>query len=146
MRYLVPILLLVFTACSEDKPTEPPVPVLDTKANESLNNEWVGLDITSDEKWKLLSVSEEGLLVSWGLEFENSSDKAVRVRITNLIFEDKDGFELANYEFPPSNEQEYLIKSSARRGGQGTFVLKIYDVDIANSITKMDVWASFEDF
>lgn len=143
MRYLNLILLLTFTACSEDKPTEPPAPILDTEANESLNNEWVGLDITSDEKWKLLSVSEEGLLVSWGLEFENSSDKAVRVRITNLIFEDKDGFELANYEFPPSNEQDYRINPSSSGGGQGTFVLKIYDVDTANSITRMVVWASF---
>ena len=81
MRYLVPVLLFAFTACSEDKPTEPPeppAPVLDTKANEIKNGTWASADyIVADRKWKLLSISEAGLRVSWVLEFKNSSDKTL---------------------------------------------------------------------
>tara|TARA_Y100001937_G_scaffold118471_1_gene172882 strand:- start:631 stop:1080 length:450 start_codon:yes stop_codon:yes gene_type:complete len=146
MRYLVPVLLLAFTACSEDKPTEPPeppAPVLDTKANEIKNGTWASADyIVADRKWKLLSISEEGLRVSWVLDFTSSSDKVVRVEIAKLTFEDKDGFELSKIEFPFS-EEDFRMNPSSSVTRTGTSVLKIYDVDTANSITNMGIWAGF---
>ena len=146
MRYLVPVLLFAFTACSEDKPTEPPeppAPVLDTKANEVVNVTWGGVNyLKAEYKWKLLSISEEGLRVSWVLDFTSSSDKLVKVEIGKLVFEDKDGFELAKIVFNFSEEDFYIDPSSSVTR-QGTSVMKIYDVDTANSITRMAVWAGF---
>ena len=143
MRYMVPVLLLAFTACSEDKPTEPPAPVLDTKSNESLNVTWGGVNyLKADYKWKLLSISEEGLRVSWVLDFTSTSDKVVQAQIGKMVFEDKDGFELAKIEFPFS-EEDFTMNPSSSKIRQGTSVLKIYDVDTANSITRMAVWAGF---
>tara|TARA_Y100001978_G_scaffold58975_1_gene53139 strand:- start:510 stop:950 length:441 start_codon:yes stop_codon:yes gene_type:complete len=143
MRYLVPVLLFAFTACSEDKPTEPPAPVLNTESNEIKNGTWASADyIVADRKWKLLSISEAGLRVSWVLEFKNSSDKLVKVEIGKLVFEDKDGFELAKIVFNFSEEDFYIDPSSSVTR-QGTSVLNIYDVDTANSITNMGIWAGF---
>ena len=80
--------------------------------------------------------------MSWILNFTNSSDKVVKVEIGKLVFEDKDNFELAKIEFF-FNEEDFYIDPSSSVTRQGTSVLNIYDVDTANSIANMSVWAGF---
>lgn len=148
MRYLILILLLTFTACSEDKPTESSAPVLDRTTHSWTGISWNGVDyVEADTKFRMLYVNNEGLKVSWILEFRNTHPtRTTEVNINRLVFEDKDGFQLAEHvlsfpalgsvvkvTLPPNSNSTYKNESTVR----------IYDVDIANSIERMNVWASF---
>ena len=131
MKYLSPILLLAFTACSEDKPTEPSSTVLDTTTRSSKNITWTGVDyIEAESKFRMLSISERYVDVAVILKFKNTHDNlTANVTIGGMFFQDKDGFRLADISL--SKLESFTIAPNSSRTYQDTYTVRISNLTIA---------------
>ena len=147
IRKALPLLLLTVWLGGSDKdssPTAPPEPTLSSASQSEVGLTWSdNNDITMDTKWKLLSLSENGLEISWILDVTNKSfTRSYDVSIGRLVFEDEEGFQLAERKFSFGVE-DFSIGPNTSRTRQGVVTVDIYDIDIANSISKMGVWVGF---
>lgn len=144
---IIPFLLFtVWLGCSDkdSSPTAPPEPILSSSPHSKVDLTWPNnSDITMNSKWKLISISESGLEISWILDITNKSvTKSYDVSIDRLVFEDGDGFQLGERKFYFGVE-DFSIGANATRTRQGIATLEIYNIDKANSISDMRVWAGF---
>jgi hypothetical protein len=125
-------------SCSGDKGTNPDR-TLNTSTHIASNYRWETNDyIVGEVKWRLLSISDEGLNFSYIVEFKNiSTDKEYTVTVQRLILQDKDGFQLGE---AVANAPSITISPQTIRTYQGSELVDITDISVANTISSLNVW------
>ena len=156
---LIPICLLFLSyGCSKESPTstEPTEPTLDTTTKESSGSwtikrwngdDWIdtGYRLSVDRTWRFISYldrADGGVDIKGGytLELSNPSDNDVEFGFSKLIFKDKDGIPISEYYASPRIER--LVSANGTARYSGTFEIDLDNIDIANQITRMTLWAS----
>ena len=148
MRYLCISFLLLFACSSDDESAGPVGPVLATTSHSQLGLLWgEDGDIAGDIKFRLISLKDEALKISWQVDLRNiHTSKTYEIDFSRLTFEDKDGFELArrnwntglSSSWPPSR---IVLEPGQSREMQGNLTFFGFgDIELANSISNMDVW------
>ena len=143
------ILCLIGLLACDSKPdiVEPSQVVrLDTTSHEHNNRYWEDTLIEADTRWRFLSGREtdEGFEVTgaWEIILRNTSDDVWEANPSNLVFEDKQGFQIAEYYigriFP------WILQGHQTKILKGNFVIRVASIELANSISEMSVWASFK--
>ena len=143
MRFLI-ILLICFTvACGGNNVTAPTV-TLNTAAHERLDVSWEGSPIRADIRWRLMSSdpflnNQFSITGSWQITFRNPSPQDYIVEIVRLTFEDASGFQVAEYA-PISGIELVRLSGLQTNPRQGNFYISVASIELANSITSMNVW------
>ena len=151
-------LLFLSYGCSNDSPTStaPTEPTLDITAKTHEGYTWpirrwdgdnwidTGDKLTVSWTWRFISHLERddgGVLIKGGytLELSNPSDNDVEFRLNKFFFKDKDGIPIYEYTF---YDIERLVSANGTARYSGTFEIDLDNIDIANQITEMTLWAS----
>ena len=145
MRFLMYALTVcLMLACGNDGISSPKVS-LNTTSHERLGISWQGSPITADTRWRFISSEEtqSGVFITgaWDITLRNPSSLPYVVTITRLAFEDASGFQIAEYA-PVSGIETVTLSSGESNLRQGNFYISVATVEVANTVTKMNVWAS----
>ena len=142
-KWLSTLSVLAAVACGSDSPTEPDVE-LNTAPRTEADLTWSGEGfIFKAVSWRFLSYEENAdgsitITGAYNLDFKNNGDRA-RTVSWDLHFMDAGGFQITVYS-PWSNK---TVPAFSSRGYSGNFEIEVPSVDMANSITKMEIWAAF---
>ncbi len=114
-----------------------------------------GWPIEMTVRWRFLSSrqTDEGTEVTgaWEITLSNTSADGWDANIARLTFEDEAGFQIAEHipRRPSFLQSSSLIRRTLEAQqtftGQGNFQITVASVEQANSITSMQVWASFKE-
>ena len=140
-------------ACDTERGSDKthPVPVsLSTETHEMTGVRWEGSRVEVDWRWRFLSSKEttQGFQITGAWEFtlhNLSPDTSWVATVHRLSFKDDQGFQVA--EYAPRNYVIRRRKLSAqdRDTLSGNFQFHVAKVELANSITHMNAWASFRE-
>ena len=124
-----------------------PAPVLNTEAHERSDVPWQDSPVQADHRWRFLSSTKTGqgfqIKGAWEITLRNTSEDAVWVaNVSRLSFHDINGFQVADYN--PKVSRRYLAAGETLPLS-GNFQFEIATIELANSITRMGVWASFRE-
>ncbi len=141
------ILCLIGLLACNSKPdvVEPSNDVrLNTAPHEEDGLSWEGSPIEADARWRFLSSREtdEGFDVTgaWEITLRNTSGDVWEANVPRLTFEDGQGFQVAEYYIG----EVVILQGHQSRYRQGNFDIQIASLELANSISTMNLWASFE--
>ena len=132
---------------SKPKVVEPePEPIrLNTASHEEDGLSWEDSPIEADTRWRFLASRETeiGFEVTgaWEITLRNTSSDEWEAVLSRLTFEDRQGFQIAEYyigSFP------YILQGHESRHLQGNFDIQVVSLELANSIRTMNLWASFK--
>ena len=142
---MVLVFSMLFIGCGKDCPTCPETSELNTSPHLVSSGFWGDGEIEADDTWRFISYSESEsgiiVIVSWNITLRNMSSSKYRVLIKRFTFEDKDGFQI----FESYNERGFVnitLDADESRNLQGNLNLDLQSLEVANSITKMGIWAS----
>ena len=115
------------------------------KSTEWDSNGW---PIKTDLRWRLLSSRQtnEGIEVtgSWEITVTNkSTDDAWEFNLGRLTFADWTGLQVTEYR-PTGYVLSRELEAEASFTGQGNFQFTVDRIELANSITSVNLWASAE--
>ena len=135
-------LAVIPLACGEETVTAPAPEVLNTNLHEELGGSWPGSGMSAtDVSWRFLTLNANGLRGTYKLTWLNQSQAPTKVW-WELRFVDSNGFELDRYEF---DDFTTIVELGGSRLVSGNFILDdVTSIALANSISHMDVWASFQ--
>ena len=143
---LITVVILSSTSCGEK--IVDPNETLDTSVQEINGVQWQGTPISANISWRMnraesLPDNKIRVIGSWTITFiSNSGNTHYVVHIARLVFEDSQQFQVAEYS-RSSGVDEFLIDSLTSVTRQGSFDFTVSSTDEANSIQKMNVYASF---
>lgn len=145
MRFLMYALVVcLMLACGSDGISTPKVS-LNTTSHEHLDVSWSDTPITADVRWRFISSEERqsGIYITgaWDITLRNPSSLPYVVTLTRLVFEDASGFQIAEYA-PVSRIDTVTLSAGETRQRQGNFYFSVATVEVANTVTRMGVWAS----
>lgn len=145
MRFLMYALVVcLMLACGSDGISTPKVS-LNTTSHEHLGVSWSNSPITADVRWRFISSEERqsGIYTTgaWDITLRNPSSLPYVVNLTRLVFEDASGFQIAEYD-PVSGIDTVTLRAGETRQRQGNFYFSVATVEVANTVTRMGVWAS----
>ena len=157
MKYLLISLLFFIYGCSKDTPTASTEPELDTTIKSTMGNwtikrwdvplqDWIDTvdNLAVSTSWRFISYTSDSLKrvrIKGGYTFtiSNPTNYDVEFVFGRFVFEDRGGIPIYSHEFSK-------IKRNVRANGtntfEDTFEIQLDDIDTANEITKMVVWAS----
>jgi len=151
-------LLFLSYGCSKGSPTptEPTEPTLDTTAKESSGHgtikRWDGENwidtadrLVVSRTWRFLShleTDDGGVRIKGGytMDMSNPSENDVNFNFSKLIFEDTIGIPI--YEYILSSRIERDVEANGTDNYVGTFEIELDSINLANQITRMDIWGS----
>ncbi len=144
VRLLFMLLACHILACG-DKAVDPQES-LDTSPHER-TGAWEGTPIQADIMWRFTSAEpfSDRIAVTgaWTITFHNTGVNDYLVDIGKFSFEDNSGFQITEYT-PISPQDEYIdsfiINNSQTQRRTGNFEIYVDSVDIANSITQINVY------
>ena len=125
-----------------DKYTE-----LNTDVHTETGGYWEVLDgrVNTSRKWRLFSFKEvEGEIEIQGgytITWINNTTKKVKIEATRLVFEDDNGIQVTDYYL--SGAIDVTLEPGETRDRDGDFLITVGNVRVANSISRMGIYASF---
>lgn len=147
-------LLFLSYGCSKDSPTSTE-PTLDITAKTQDGSRtihrrdgenWIETDdkLSVSRAWRFISYTGDDSSVwikgGYTLEVSNPSANDVVLKFTKLIFLDKDGITI--YEETISLDGiEVNVRANGTASYPGTFSIILDNIDVANQITRMNIWA-----
>ena len=144
MRFLILLSICFIAACGGDPVTAPTV-ILNTASHEKLDVSWESSPVRADIRWRFISSQEmqTGVSItgSWNITLRNPSASTYVVNIGRLSFTDVSGFQIAEYA-PVSGVETVTIAPGQTNPRQGNFYISVATVELANTVTDMNVWAS----
>ncbi len=144
MRFLMILLACLVMSCGGDGILSPKAN-LNTMAHEKLDVSWEGSPVRADIRWRFISSQETqagvSITGSWNITLRNPSNSTYLVNIARLTFIDVSGFQIAEYA-PVSGVETVTVSAGQTNPRQGNFYISVATVELANSVTDMNVWAS----
>ena len=145
VRLLFMLLACHILACGDKAVLDPQVISLNTTSHEQATVQWQGTTIQADVKWRFISAEESlngqiNISGAWTITFTNTGNDTYVINITRLVFEDAQGFQLAEYTRTFTID-EFTLAGSQTQARQGNFQFVVASIDMANKITKMNVYA-----
>jgi len=121
---------------------------LDTSLHTS-NASWDSVAITASVRWRLLhaTAGQGGVVVtgSYDMTFDNHTGRDYTVGVSKLGLENGDGVALT--QVTPTGTSQWVFSRYLVAGAYtetaGNFTVTLPSVHMANSITHMNIWASF---
>jgi hypothetical protein len=149
----IPLILLMgvlVQGCGEKIPVSSIPPPSDSTlsivSHESSGKSWPNSPVTADVSWRFISyvAKSSGVDVTgaWSVSWTNPSTSRYEASIGRLVFEDKEGFQLGEFN-PILDVDKTTIEPSETRQRKGNFTVSLSSLSVANSVTRMGVWASF---
>lgn len=143
---------LVFTAilvlsCGAKQPTgTTDSDILNTLPHSASGTSWDNSPISGDTEWRFVShknlSGDIEVTGAWSLTLKNPSSTDYQVTIGRLVFEDTQGFQIAEYA-PILGVETVTVEAGKDNLRKGNFTITLASISLANSITRMGVWASF---
>ena len=141
LLFVLALVLLVGCGDSVTTPAPPPEPVLNTTAHSERDAAWTDEIVTASAiSWRFLDLQSISYQLTWT---NNDPSRAVTVN-WSLHFVDRAGFKI--FESPGTSR---IIPAASSRYVQDIVSTFSYpdwitlDLDLANTISNMDLWASF---
>ena len=146
MRFLIILLACLVVACIGDNGVTTPEVTLNTASHEQLDVSWEGGPIRADIRWRFISsekslIGEAFITGSWNITFRNPSPQDYLVNVIKLTFQDASGFQVAEYA-PVSGVESALVGALQTNPRQGNFYFSVATIELANTITSMNVWTT----
>ena len=144
------VLSVVVTSCifDSDKKTK-----LNTSSHSVTDSYWGEGEIEVDYSWRFVSYTKNDSEYSfsrdyfvdgsWIITFRNTTNSIYEVIITRIVFKDKDGFEITeNNTILNIPVLKTTLDAGESATYQSTFRIDVSSLDVANSITNVDLRAS----
>ena len=147
-------LVVLSYGCSNNSPTSTE-PTLDTTTKESSGSwtiqRWDGANwidtadkLSIDKTWRFISyleLDDRSVRIKGGytLDLSNPSDNDVEFSFNKLSFNDKDGIPIYEYTF---YDIDRFVSANGTDSYSGMFEIDLNNIDTANQITEMILWAS----
>ena len=147
MRAVLLLCVIGLFSCDSKPDVVEPEPIhLNTISHEEDGLSWEDSPIEADTRWRFLASreTEKGFDVTgaWEITLRNTSRDVWEADLSRLTFEDRQGFQIAEYYvggiFP------YILQGHESRHLQGNFDIEVASLELANSISTMNLWASFK--